>query len=166
MAQQGGEIVGPEPRANSRRKGGVMSPWRNARVHTKVASIVIIATLGFSCFALMRVSDEWDVADAASRAGTTATLSVKAGDLLHATQRERGRSFQFMSSKGTQFRDDLVRQRQETDARTRAFERFADDHSGRCPPRCAHRSCKVRAGLGGWPACGRRSTSYSSSPRL
>jgi len=149
MAHQGGEILGPEPRANSRRKGGAMSPWRNARVHTKVASIVIIATLGFSCFALLRVSDKWDVAAAASRAGTTATLSIKAGDMLHSTQRERGRSSLFMSSKGTQFRDDLARQRQETDARMRAFESFADGHSGQLPAEVHTSLGKVQARLGG-----------------
>jgi signal transduction histidine kinase len=149
MAYQGGEIVGPEPRAKSRRRGGAMSLWRNARVHTKVAVIVIIAALGLSWFAMMRVLDKWNAAAAASQAGITATLSVKTGDLLHATQRERGRSSQFMSSRGTQYHDDLTRQRQETDARMKVFIRFANSHSGPLPADVRTSFGKVQEGLDG-----------------
>jgi len=149
MAYQGGEIVGPEPRAKSRRRGGAMSLWRNARVHTKVAAIVIIAALGLSWFAMMRVLDKWNAAAAASQAGITATLSVKTGDLLHATQRERGRSSQFMSSRGTQYHDDLTRQRQETDARMKVFIRFANSHSGPLPADVRTSFGKVQEGLDG-----------------
>jgi signal transduction histidine kinase len=77
---------------------------------------------------------------------------VKTGDLLHAMQRERGRSSQFMSSKGTQYRDDLVRQRQETDARAGVFRRFADDRAGLLPADARGSLGKVQAGLDGLAA--------------
>jgi signal transduction histidine kinase len=134
MAYQGGETLGPQPHSRLRRRGSALSLWRNARIHTKVAVIVIIAVLGLSWFALMRVIDKLDAAGSASQAGTTAKLSVKAGNLLHAMQRERGRSSQFISSKGLQFRDDLARQRQDTDGRLADFEGFVREYDGVLPP--------------------------------
>ncbi|HEU4421284.1 MAG TPA: nitrate- and nitrite sensing domain-containing protein [Pilimelia sp.] len=98
-----------------------------------MAVIVVIAVLGLSWFALTRVIDKLDAAGNASQAGTSAKLSVKAGNLLHAMQRERGRSSQFISSKGLQFRDDLARQRQDTDGRLADFEAFVRDYDGVLP---------------------------------
>jgi signal transduction histidine kinase len=156
MSYQGGESVPPDPHATSRPPGGALALWRNARVHTKVASIVILATLGLSWFGLMSVVDKRDVAIAASQAGTTATLSVKAGDLLHATQRERGRSSQFVSSKGAKYRDDLARQRQDTDARAKALEQYAKAKADRLPVGVRESVKEIRVSLAELDALRRR----------
>ena len=101
-----------------------MRAWRNARVRTKVAAGLLVATIGLVCFAASLVIGKNRDADASAQVVTSASASVKIGDLLHEMQRERGRTAQFLSSHGTRFRDELAAQRHTTDdqlARYRAF---------------------------------------------
>ncbi len=106
-----------------------MALWRNARVRTKVVTTLVVATLGLACFAVLRLVDKESEAGAAGTASTGATLSVSAGNLLHETQRERGRTAQFMSSKGTRFGDELSKQRRATDDAVASFARLVAEHT-------------------------------------
>ena len=93
-----------------------MRIWKNARIRTKVSASLLVATLGLAWFAFAHVLDVRSDASDAARLQRLATVVVKVGDFLHETQRERGRTSQFMSSKGTAFATELSAQREKTDA--------------------------------------------------
>ena len=108
-----------------------MRRWHDARIRTKCIGIVLVATLGLSFFAVGRVQER---RTAAAEAGTVLTgtdLAIRLGNLLHETQRERGRTAQFLGSKGSAFGPELTAQRALTDGRARALTTFAAGHPGR-----------------------------------
>ena len=63
--------------------------WRNARVRTKVATCLLVATLGMAAFAATVVAGKFQEANDAAGVVTLASTSIKIGDLLHETQRAR-----------------------------------------------------------------------------
>jgi len=100
--------------------------WRNAKIRTKVATSLLVATLGLSWFAVRHVTDVRAQANDAGRIETTATALVKVGDLLHESQRERGRTAQYLGSGGKSFVAELQTQRKDTDARLADLGRYVD----------------------------------------
>ena len=90
--------------------------WRNARVRTKVATCLLVATLGMAAFAATVVAGKFQEANDAAGVVTLASTSIKIGDLLHEKPRERGRTAHFMSSAGRKFADELHAQHSATDA--------------------------------------------------
>lgn len=64
-------------------------------------------------------------------------LAVTVGDLLHETQRERGSSSVFMSSRGTKFVGELQAQRALTDERRLKYLQFVRRHDPSWPPAVA-----------------------------
>ncbi|HYY12099.1 MAG TPA: nitrate- and nitrite sensing domain-containing protein, partial [Kineosporiaceae bacterium] len=92
-----------------------MAAWRNARLRTRALVALLAGALGVLTFAVLDVSERRAVADNAGEVQRLVELSVQTGDLLHQTQRERGRTAQFLGSKGTAFRPELGQQRTATD---------------------------------------------------
>src|SRR4029453_18235735 len=72
-------------------------------------------------------------AAAAARVAVISTLSVKVGNLLHETQRERGRTSQFVSSKGAKFGPELRAQQALTDQRLAEYRQFLAAEAGELP---------------------------------
>jgi methyl-accepting chemotaxis protein len=103
-----------------------MRMWRNAKIRTKVAAGLLVAIIGLTWFAVARVAERRRDAAAAAAARTLGTLSLQIGGLLHETQRERGRTSQYLSAKRTAFGPELTAQRAATDARLTAFRAFLD----------------------------------------
>jgi len=110
-----------------------MRLWRNAKIRTKVVSGLLVATAGLACFATVVIVDNQRLATESSGVATLAGLSVKIGDLLHETQRERGRTAQFTSSKGTAFGPELTAQQAVTDTRLAGLDAFINDHTSNSP---------------------------------
>jgi methyl-accepting chemotaxis protein len=108
-----------------------MRRWHDARIRTKCIGIVLVATLGLSFFAVGRVQERRSAAAQAGSVLTGTDLAIHLGNLLHETQRERGRTAQFLGSKGESFGSELAAQRKSTDGRVRALLTYADDHPGR-----------------------------------
>ncbi len=101
-----------------------MAAWRNARLRTKALVALLAGALGVLTFALINVSERRAVADNAGDVQRLVQLSVQAGDLLHETQKERGRTAQMLGSKGKAFRRELTEQRTVTDAGVGRFQQF------------------------------------------
>lgn len=101
--------------------------WRDARVRTKVSWALLVATAGMAFFAVARVSERRSTVDSARDLRRVTALSVRIGDLLHETQRERGRSSQFMTAKGAKFGPELREQRTATDRQVAALTDFVAD---------------------------------------
>jgi methyl-accepting chemotaxis protein len=76
---------------------------------------LLLATFGLAWFALGHVAQTRSEVTAAGQLESLTTLAVSVGDTLHETQRERGRTSQFMTSKGTKFAAELSEQRKTTD---------------------------------------------------
>jgi methyl-accepting chemotaxis protein len=110
-----------------------MRLWQNARVRTKVAAGLLVATLGMAIFAAAMVTGKYGEANDSAEVVTLASMSVKIGNLLHETQRERGRTAQFMSSKGTKFGPELHDQQSATDGRLAEYHAFVAAQAGALP---------------------------------
>jgi methyl-accepting chemotaxis protein len=76
-------------------------------------------------------------------------LSVKIGNLLHETQRERGRTAQFTSSKGTAFGAELRAQQAATDTRVAELNTFISANAGGAPSAVRTAVGAVRTSLDG-----------------
>jgi methyl-accepting chemotaxis protein len=110
-----------------------MRLWRNARIRTKVMAGLAVATLGMACFGIAVILENQSRAAESARAGTLTGLSVKIGDLLHETQRERGRTAQFTSAKGAAFGPELKAQQAATDKRVAELHAFTSASLGDAP---------------------------------
>ena len=109
-----------------------MHIWRDARVRTKVAASLLVATMGLAWFAFGHVADLHGQSAEAGRVERLATVIVKVGDVLHESQRERGRTAQFLSSSGASFHTELTAQREQTDERLADLTNYVD-HIGDVP---------------------------------
>jgi methyl-accepting chemotaxis protein len=88
---------------------------RNARIRTKLLAIVLVPMLGLGYLALSRVFDRNDHVRSATVLRNVARISTAIGSLLHETQKERGMSSGFLSSKGQKFAGVLDEQRTRVD---------------------------------------------------
>src|SRR5215213_8484642 len=89
--------------------------WLNARVRTKVLVGLMVPTLAAIGLIAAQVDTRRQAVAAADHAVELTQLSAVIGDVLHNTQRERGRSSQFLTAKGTRFGPELKAQRSVTD---------------------------------------------------
>lgn len=70
----------------------------------------------------VKVSDSWRLSDEATTTAEFMALSVKAGDLIHALQVERGLSSGYLSSNGNKFTAELPQKRKLTDKALNEFK--------------------------------------------
>jgi methyl-accepting chemotaxis protein len=113
--------------------GGPVQLWRDARIRTKVTAGMLVAMLGVAGFASALVVEKETEARAASQVDTLTTLSIKIGNLLHETQRERGRTSLFTSSRGTRFGAELKSQQEATDRQLAQYNAFVAAHAKSLP---------------------------------
>jgi len=99
----------------------------------KVGLGLAVALLGLAGFAVVVVTDRRTEAADAARVVAVSTLSVKLGNLLHETQRERGRTAQFTSSKGAKFGPELTAQQGVTDQRLAQYRKVVTGTTGEFP---------------------------------
>ena len=107
--------------------------WRNAKIRVKVGLGLAVALLGLAGFAVVVVTDKRTEAAEAARVVTISALAVKLGNLLHETQRERGRTAQFTSTKGAKFGPELTAQQAATDQQLAAYRQFVTGTRGEFP---------------------------------
>jgi methyl-accepting chemotaxis protein len=107
--------------------------WRDARVRTKCVATLLVATLGMAFFAVDRVVERWSAASEASATRTATGYATAIGNVLHETQRERGRTSVYLSSQGEQGGDELRAQRTATDDAVATLLAYVDDHAGSLP---------------------------------
>lgn len=69
-----------------------MRAWRDSKIRTKVAASLLLATFGLAWFALGHVAQTRSEVTAAGQLESLTTVAVSVGDMLHGTQRERGRT--------------------------------------------------------------------------
>ncbi|MEM1336035.1 MAG: nitrate- and nitrite sensing domain-containing protein, partial [Actinomycetota bacterium] len=91
--------------------------WNDRPVWCKVVVGMLVPLAAFGVLLTDRALDSRaDASDAADVAAAIDT-SILLGDLLHETQKERGRTAQFLSASGERFGPELAEQRALTDTR-------------------------------------------------
>lgn len=95
---------------------------RNMKVSHMVWLIAIMGILLAAMFAQTKLRDEARLGDEMRSISSLVELSVKMSDYVHEQQKERGATAIFLSSQGTQYREELQAQRILTDQRFNAVK--------------------------------------------
>ncbi len=109
-------------------------------IRAKLAVLALIPLLGMTWFAGSTALDKRAAASEAAELDTLVELSVRIGNLLHETQKERGATAVYMSSGGAKFQTELPAQQATTDGPRAEFYAFIDEELSSLPE-------EVQAGL-------------------
>ena len=101
---------------------------------SKLVMIMIIPLVGMMVFATSQALDRRAEVEEAGELELLVTLSVKTGNLLHETQKERGATAVFLASGGEKFHAELPAQQATTDAPRAEFLAFVAAHEAELPP--------------------------------
>ncbi len=101
----------------------------------KLALLILVPLAGMTFFAAGNAGSKLDQAEAAEVETLLVELGVRAGDLLHETQKERGATALYLASGGQQFVDELPAQQATTDGPRRALTDFVAEHDDQLPAR-------------------------------
>ncbi|MGH1345349.1 MAG: methyl-accepting chemotaxis protein [Nannocystales bacterium] len=94
-------------------------------VRARLTWMLAIPALALALVSSYLVRNQWHRAAEMREIETLATLSVASSAFVHQMQVERGMTAVFMSSKGARFREELVAQRRETDAKLEELKSLA-----------------------------------------
>ncbi|MEM6393216.1 MAG: methyl-accepting chemotaxis protein [Planctomycetota bacterium] len=95
-------------------------------IRTKLVCFVVLPLLALGLVGGNKVLGSWRVAGEMERVSTLAELAVHVSALVHETQKERGRTAGFLSSKGAKFGPELAVQRQEADAKAAELRAYLE----------------------------------------
>ena len=94
------------------------------RIRTKLLAIALVPLLGLANMSTARSIERASDASSAADLILSTDLGVAIGNLIHETQRERGMTSGFVTSRGQKFGPELERQRAATDKRRAEYEAF------------------------------------------
>ncbi|MCP5035750.1 MAG: HAMP domain-containing protein, partial [Actinomycetia bacterium] len=114
----------------------------------KLSVLVLVPLVGMSYFAFSGAQDRRAEAGEAEDMQLLVELSVRTGDLLHETQKERGSTALYMSSKGTMFEAELEAQRTATAGPLAELTSFVEDNRDDLPPAVVSAMASALDGLG------------------
>lgn len=110
-----------------------MSRLERIPLRVKLLMLLVMPLLTVAYFGAADALDLRRAHREAERLGLMVELSVRAGVLVHETQKERGATAVFMGSQGAEFGDGMVAQRLATDNARAEFLSFIDDHRDSLP---------------------------------
>jgi hypothetical protein len=87
----------------------------NTKILHRIALAVLLPLAALTALAIYEISLKWAAREQMARMQPVAEGVGKLSRLVHELQRERGLSFTFLSSKGTQLRNEVFEQRKRTD---------------------------------------------------
>ncbi len=105
----------------------IRNSFNNLSIKFKLLLIVGIALSGLLFFSGQGILDKIRVADENARLEALVQVSVRAGNLVHELQRERGASAGFIGSGGATFASELPRIRAQSDSRRAEFDRLLQE---------------------------------------
>lgn len=130
-------------------------------LRARLLGFVLIPCLVMGALVLERALERRKAAREADELSLLVQLAVTVGDLLHETQKERGSSSVFMSSRGTKFAGELQAQRAVTDDRRLKYLQFVRRNDASWPPVVAAALRMTDAQLGEVEARRRQATDLS-----
>ncbi|MCP3910027.1 MAG: methyl-accepting chemotaxis protein [Actinomycetia bacterium] len=100
----------------------------------KLSVLLLVPMVGMTVFAVSGAAERRAEAGEAEDLQLLVELSVKTGNLLHETQKERGASAVYMGSAGQRFQSETQAQQATTDGPRAEFVAFLQEHSDELPP--------------------------------
>ncbi len=100
---------------------------RNVSIKVKVLGALIIPVIAILIFSTSLLYEKIKIYKEINKFGKATELSVKIGNLVHETQKERGASAGYLGSKGAKFSDTLRAQRMATDQKLNELKNFVSD---------------------------------------
>ena len=104
--------------------------------------------LGMAWYLIANVSGEIGKLREGGRIAAVSEVAVASSALVHELQKERGLSAGFIGSQGAKFRDELEKQRKDTDARRKSLSEMFTARAGDLPPAIAERMRKAGEEVG------------------
>ena len=101
-----------------------MAFFRSLSIRTKLGVLILVPLIGLLIFSGITVKDKYSTTTQMSAIIQMVSLSVKAGELVHELQKERGLTAGFLSSKGQKFQSELVEQRKRSDKLLHNYREF------------------------------------------
>jgi len=93
----------------------------NLKVRTKLTFFVFVPIITLLYFSISGIHLKYQDYTHTQRSLDFISVSLKLSDLIHELQKERGLSAGFVGSKGTLYRDILIKQRKKTDEQLNQF---------------------------------------------
>jgi HAMP domain-containing protein len=103
-------------------------------LRSRLMAFVLVPSFVMGALVLERALDRRSTAGEADDLSLLVQLAVTVGDLLHETQKERGSSSVYMSSRGAKFAGELQAQRAVTDDRRVKYLQFVRRYDASWPP--------------------------------
>ncbi len=102
--------------------------FKNMKVRSKLITMVIFPVAGLLVFSIVSIMGKSTLADQMGKIKVLSELAVNISDLVHSTQRERGRTGGYLPSIGTdkesKNKSNLINQRNETDKKRDVLSNF------------------------------------------
>ncbi|PKO85152.1 MAG: hypothetical protein CVU18_21620, partial [Betaproteobacteria bacterium HGW-Betaproteobacteria-12] len=108
-------------------------------IRVRLLGMMTLITLGFAFYLLRDITANLAALNESRRIVAISEVAVAGSALVHELQKERGLSAGFIGSKGEKFRDELERQRQDTDRRSTALGEAIKANAGQLPEDLAKR---------------------------
>lgn len=99
----------------------------NLKMRSKFTLMLFFPIVGLMYFSLSEIATQYQVAREMGQIQVLSEYGVKASNLVHELQKERGMTAGFLGSKGKKFAVELPDQRVETDARYQELKSFLSD---------------------------------------
>lgn len=102
--------------------------FNNVKISIKLLLMVIVPIIGMLIFAAQDMSGKLKNLHSLQTTRILTAFTIKSGSLIHELQKERGLSTGFLSTKGSKFREELAKQRSDTDSQIRELKLYSSSN--------------------------------------
>ncbi|MCP5047668.1 MAG: hypothetical protein GY940_10885, partial [bacterium] len=96
-------------------------------IRKRILIITLIPTVAFLAYSMLNIRNEVRALNEADHIGALPQLLIVFNELVHETQKERGRTAGFLGSGGKKWQEELKAQREKTDGKKRSLLKFLSD---------------------------------------
>ncbi len=105
-----------------------MSTWlADLRFRNKIIALLLLPIASTILLAFLQIQERSQLATEMHNIKQVADLAVRASNMVHELQKERGMTAGFLGSKGRDFANELPGQHQQTDEKRKIYENFLGD---------------------------------------
>lgn len=102
--------------------------FNNVKISIKMLLMVIVPIIGMLIFAAQDITGKLATLRSLQTSRILTEIAVRSGSLIHELQKERGLSNGFITSEGGRFREELAKQRNDTDSQIRELKKFSSSN--------------------------------------
>lgn len=105
--------------------------FNNVKISIKMLLMVIVPIIGMLIFAAQDLSGKLTNLHSLQTTRILTAFAVRSGSLIHELQKERGLSTGFLSTNGSRFREELAKQRNDTDSQIRELKQYSSSNKNK-----------------------------------